>query len=66
MRTKPWRRGRSSRWWSTTDENQVIDNSEEVYRWLEVFLSYSAGGVVLKPVTLAGSEKIVTFCIDVQ
>jgi len=48
------------------DENQVIDNPEEIYRWLELFLSYSPGGVVLKPVTLAGSEKIVTFCIDVE
>jgi hypothetical protein len=36
------------------------------FRWLEVFLSYSPGGVVLKPVTQAGSEKIVTFCIDVE
>jgi hypothetical protein len=35
-------------------------------RWLEVFLSFFPGGVVLKPVGKAGSEKLVTFCIDIQ
>jgi hypothetical protein len=36
------------------------------FRWLEVFLSFFPGGVLLKPVAKPGSEKIVTFCIDVE
>jgi hypothetical protein len=39
---------------------------QELGRYLEVFLSFTPGGVVLKPVAQAGSEKIVTFCIDVE
>lgn len=35
-------------------------------RYLEVLLSYAPGGVVLKPSGKPGSEKIVTFCTDVQ
>jgi hypothetical protein len=44
------------------DQNQVIDNAEEVHRWLEVFLSYSPGGVTLKP----GMEKRVTFYVSID
>jgi hypothetical protein len=44
------------------DENQMIDNPEEVHRWLEVLLSYSPGGVTLKP----GMEKLVTFCVSID
>jgi hypothetical protein len=35
-------------------------------RWLEVFLSFLPGGVTLKPVTKPGSEKLVTFCHDIE
>lgn len=34
--------------------------------WLEQFLSFFPGGVVLKGVTKAGSEKFITFHIDVE
>jgi hypothetical protein len=39
---------------------------EQLGRYLEVFLSFAPGGVMLKPVTQPGSEKIVTFCLDVE
>jgi hypothetical protein len=35
-------------------------------RWLEVFLSFLPGGVTLKPVAKPGSEKLVTFCHDIE
>jgi hypothetical protein len=46
------------------DENGdgTKDDPDEVHRWLEVFLSYSPGGVTLKP----GMEKLVTFCVNIQ
>jgi hypothetical protein len=35
-------------------------------RFLEVLLAYMPGGVPLKPAGKSGSEKFVTFCIDVE
>jgi hypothetical protein len=35
-------------------------------RFMEVFLSFFPGGVTLKPAGKAGSEKLVTFCLDVE
>jgi hypothetical protein len=36
------------------------------FRFMEVFLSFFPGGVTLKPAGKAGSEKLVTFCLDVE
>jgi hypothetical protein len=44
------------------DADMVIDNPEEAFRYLEVFLSYSPGGVTLK----TGMEKLVTFCVNID
>jgi hypothetical protein len=38
----------------------------DLLRYLEVFLSYSPGGISLQPAGKIGSEKLITYCISVQ
>jgi hypothetical protein len=51
---------------SRVTSTDVTEDDEPDPRWLELFLSFVPGGLTLQPVATAGSEKFVTFCVDVE